>query len=629
MFFLPRLESSVARAVPRGDVMGAPRSIVAVDVGSTTTKAVLVTGGPQGYALSARAEAPTTVEQPEEDVMIGVRQALRQLERAAGRRLLAGDRLITPQRAGEGADFFAVASSAGGGLQMLVTGLMKALTAESAERAALGAGAVVVDVICLDDGRPVLERIRRIRDFRPDIILLAGGTDEGNPSHVVGLAEYVAAARPVPRRGGPRRVPVIYAGNRRAREYVQRLLDGVVDLSIVDNLRPRMEKEHLEPVRAEIHRLFLEHVMAHAPGYGELIEWAGGQIRPTPAAVGRVIQALAQRYGVNVVAFDIGGATTDVFSVFDGAFHRSVGANLGMSYSLGNVFMTARADGISRWLPFAVDEFSLRNWSYNKVIRPWTLPETVAELLLEQAVGREALRLSFAHHKKVAAGLRGVSTRPTFDTALLDRRTGETLIDPGRIDVLAGGGGLLSHAPRPAQALLMLLDAVEPHGLSRVYLDRLGVFPHLGVVAEAYPDIAEEVLRRQALLPLGTCLGLAARGRPGAPVAEVDLRWPGGRQERRRLRLGDLEVVPLQRDERVELAVRPRGGVDAGAGPGRPVAAEVAGGEVGLVLDARGRPLALHRDAVRRRAQVAGWLAAVGAYEPDQLRAVSLEEGAS
>ena len=98
-------------------------------------------------------------------------------------------------------------------------------------------------------------------------------------------------------------------------------------LTLTENVRPVLEKENLGPARAKIHDLFLEHVMAQAPGYKKLISWAGAPIMPTPAAVGRIMETIAQKQGINLIGVDIGGATTDVFSVFQGIFNRTVSAN--------------------------------------------------------------------------------------------------------------------------------------------------------------------------------------------------------------------------------------------------------------------------------------------------------------
>jgi uncharacterized protein (TIGR01319 family) len=132
----------------------------------------------EGYRLIARGEAPTTVEAPFDDVTIGVLNAMRELEEVTGRTLLTDNKVFIRSSLDNdaGADLYVSTSSAGGGLQMMVMGVVKTMTAESAQRAALGAGAIVMDVIAIDDGRKDYERIQRIRSLRPDMVLLAGGT---------------------------------------------------------------------------------------------------------------------------------------------------------------------------------------------------------------------------------------------------------------------------------------------------------------------------------------------------------------------------------------------------------------------------------------------------------------------
>jgi len=595
-------------------------SIVAVDVGSTTTKAILIEETETGYRLKARGSAPTTVEAPQEDVMIGVTSALEELAKTAGRPFMDGTDFIVPGTDQAGADLFIATSSAGGGLQMLVTGLIKILTAESAERAALGAGAIVTEVVSLDDGRLVVDRIRRIREVRPDIVLIAGGTDDGNVAHVLSLAEYVAAARPPSRYGADESVPVVYAGNAKAREMAKRTLRDFPHVSVVDNIRPTLEEEVLEPVRGEIHRLFLEHVMANAPGYDRLLGETNRHVQPTPLAVGKVMQLMARRYEVNVVGVDIGGATTDVFSVIEGLFNRSVSANIGMSYSAGNVFVQATADNILRWLPFVTDERTLRDWTYNKMIRPTTLPQNLDDLLLEHAVGREALRLSFEEHHRIAVELKGIRVARTFDDVFDQTSTGQPLIKPGHVDVIIGSGGLLSHAPRRAQALMLLIDSLQPQGFTRMYVDSVFMMPHLGALSDLHPDMAEEVLLNDCLVPLGTLI--APGGAPvvaGRRVADVTITYPDGTVQKEVMVGGELQVLPLSADDRAEFSVVPRGGLDLGDGPGRAVTVELAGGVVGVVLDGRGRPVQFESSPDRRAQQLLNWATALNAYPEETL----------
>src|SRR6266571_2305981 len=209
------------------------QSILATDCGSTTTKAILIERQADGFHLVVRGEAPTTVEAPFEDVTRGVLNAVREVEELAGRKILDGDRIRTPRRGDEGVDLFLSTSSAGGGLQMTVSGLVLQMTGESAQRAALGAGAIVMDVIALNDGRRPHEKIRRLRQLRPDMILLSGGTDGGDVRRVAEMAEILAAADPKARLGAGYELPVIFAGNQAAQGVVRECLESCTALSVV------------------------------------------------------------------------------------------------------------------------------------------------------------------------------------------------------------------------------------------------------------------------------------------------------------------------------------------------------------------------------------------------------------
>lgn len=576
------------------------RSILATDCGSTTTKAILIEKRGDEYRLVVRGEAPTTVEAPFDDVTIGVLNAIREVEELSGRKILEGERILKPSADGKtGVDAFFSTSSAGGGLQMTVCGVVKAMSAESAQRAALGAGAIIMDVIAVDDGRKDYEKVRRVRELRPDMILMSGGTDGGTVRHLVELAEMLVAADPRPRLGANVKLPVIFAGNKDAREPVAELLSERADLRAVDNLRPQLDRENLGPAREAIHELFLQHVMQQAPGYGKLSEWVSAGIMSTPNAVGRIIQTIAEQTGKNVLAVDIGGATTDVFSVFGGIFNRTVSANLGMSYSVCNVLAEAGAANIMRWAPFDLSESELRNSLRNKMIRPTTIPETVADLRIEQAVAREALSLAFEHHKSLARGLKGVQQTRTVGELLTQEATGKTLVDLMALDMIVGSGGVLSHAPRRAEAAYMMLDAYQPQGLTMLAVDSIFMMPQLGVLSTVHPQAAAEVFERDCLVKLGHVIAPVGLQREGEEAVTVIL---DGKAET--VPFGTLRVIPLPANQKASIAVRPARSLNVGAGKGKPVETEVEGGLVGLIIDARGRPLQLPDDSAKRIAKL-------------------------
>ena len=595
------------------------RSILATDCGSTTTKAILIEKREDEYQLIVRGEAPTTVEAPVEDVTAGVINAITEVEELAGRKLLDNGIILKPQNGDEGVDIYISTSSAGGGLQMMVAGVVRNLTGESAERAALGAGAIVMDVIASNDKRLPHEKIERIRHLRPDMLLLSGGVDGGTTSHVVELAEIIAAARPRPRLGIAYELPLIYAGNTDARDAIQERLQDVMALDMVDNLRPVLERENLMPTRHKIQEQFLDHVMAHAPGYKKLIDWTDAPIMPTPGAVGEIIQTVSEQQDIKVVGVDIGGATTDVFSVFknregEPIFNRTVSANLGMSYSVSNVLAEAGLENVLRWVPFEIEVGDLRNRVKNKMIRPTTIPQTLQELILEQAIAREALRLAFEQHKQLAVELRGVQQQRTISEAFSQAESGQTLVNMTALDMIVGSGGVLSHAPRRQQAMLMMIDAFQPEGITHLAVDSIFMMPQLGVLAQVNPEAATQVFERDCLIHLGTAIVPVGVAKDGDECLTVQISGSGMSPVDENIPFGELRRYLLPSGEKATLKLQPSRRFDLGAGNGHAVEAEVTGGIVGLVIDTRGRPLEIPADAAQRVAQLTKWQTSLDTY---------------
>jgi uncharacterized protein (TIGR01319 family) len=472
-----------------------------------------------------------------------------------------------------------------------------------------------MDTFSTNDKRRPHEQIERIRQLRPDMILMAGGTDGGTRKHVVALAERIRAARPRTRLGGGFNLPVIYAGNKEVRGDVEELLNDVCDLETVDNVRPILENENLGPARDKIHDLFMEHVMAQAPGYDKLMTWTDAPIMPTPGAVGLIMQTIARQREINILGVDIGGATTDVFSVFTEIFNRTVSANLGMSYSVSNVLAEAGLPSILRWVPFDIDEKMLRNRIGNKMIRPTTIPQTLEELKIEQAIAREALRLAFIQHKEFAVGLKGVQQERTIADAF--RQSGsDSLVQMMDLDLLVGSGGVLSHAPRRVQSMRMMIDAFAPEGITELAVDSIFMMPHLGVLSTVNEEAATQVFEKDCIIYLGTCIAPLGAVKQDRPAVKVSLRMPSGEVINEVVDAMELRLYEASHDDEVQATLTPlQGQLDLGAGPGKVLNKTLRGGLVGIVIDTRGRPdIQIPTEPKQRVAMLERWVTALGEY---------------
>ena len=591
--------------------------ILATDCGSTTTKAILIEYKDGEYRLTYRGEAPTTVEAPFEDVTRGVLNAIIELEELSGRTILNGESMISPSSGERGIDIYISTSSAGGGLQMMVGGVVRNMTGESAQRAALGAGAIVMDILASNDGRLYHEKVKRIRELRPDMVLLSGGVDGGTVSHVVELAEIIKTANPKPRLGMNYKLPIIYAGNDKAQDNVKDTLGNISDLLMVPNIRPTLEKENLKPSRDKIHDLFMEHVMAQAPGYNKLMEWTDCPIMPTPGAVGEIIKKISEVENISVVGVDIGGATTDVFSVFNGEFNRTVSANLGMSYSICNVLSEAGVENVSRWVPFEIDSLKLTNRIANKMIRPTTIPQTLEDLKIEQALAREALRLSFIQHKEFAVSLKGVQQERTISDTFDQKISGQTIVDMRKLDLIVGSGGVLSHAPRRSQAMRMLIDSFLPVGITQIAVDSIFMMPQLGVLSTLHEQAALEVFHKDCLIKLGSCICPIGQYKKNQELFSYIISRENNKYEGV-IKSGDLILLALPNEE-YDCTLIPNANVDLGFGKGNEFEGVVYGGEVGVVLDGRGREIIFSEDNNNRINQILNWSNKSNEYGKEQI----------
>jgi hypothetical protein len=268
-----------------------------------------------------------------------------------------------------------------------------------------------------------------------------------------------------------------------------------------------------------------------------------------------------------------------------------------------------------RWVPFDVDEEYLRDQIKNKMIRPTTIPQSLASLVIEQALAREALRLAFDQHKLLATGLKGVQRVKSLDEVFAEGDDGGTFIKMMELDLLVGSGGVLSHAPRRNQSMHMMIDAFLPEGFTQLGVDSIFMMPHLGVLAQVHPDAAEQVFDRDCMIYLGPVIAPSGTTRFGDTVGEYNIDFGGGKTESGKLIFGELKLFadfPVGAEGTLEF--NPTRRFDVGEGNGKPLKRKIKGGVVGLVIDGRGRPLGLNPDHAERRKQLMQWGEIMNSY---------------
>ena len=455
------------------------KPVLLIDFGSTYTKVTAV--DVDAPRLLGTANSYTTVQT---DVNDGLADALKQLERKTGK-----------------LDFVAryACSSAAGGLRMLASGLVPELTAEAAKTASLGAGAKVLKTYAFQLNEDDAEEIKAID---PDIFLLCGGTDGGNTACIVHNAEVLHEI------GGD--YPIILAGNRNAARTCSRILEGR-EVHVTENVMPAFGTLNIEPTQQVIREVCLNRII-EAKGLSKASELISGIMMPTPSAVMAAIKLLAEgtetQKGIgDLVAVDVGGATTDVYSVAEGLpddprtalrglpepyIKRTVEGDIGMRYSIKGITeaaglkKTAEIAGLSEERMQEIVEFFAAHTD--------RLPYDEETQRADEALASMAVRVAMTRHAGRLSEIFGLGGLQLI-------QTGKNLLNVDRFIVT--GGSLIHTAHTGRIASYGFFDEEDPGSLKprkcRVLVDRSYIIAAMGLLSQHDPEAALTILKEELI----------------------------------------------------------------------------------------------------------------------------------
>ena len=543
--------------VKREELMQDKELIVITDVGSTTTKAVLLKKESSGFKIIEIYNSPTTVEKPQENVNLGVFNAIRKLEEKSNLKILNSKAGSSNFEFSENV-LYLTTSSAGGGLQILVIGLTLFDSASSGERTAYGAGGVILDTFAIDDKRTSLEQMQEMNILHPDIILMCGGIDGGAVSSLLRLGEILQLADPSPKFGEKNKIPLVFAGNIAAQPFISSLFKDRFELYLAPNIRPTMKTENLIPAREKIHKLFMDNVMEQAPGYSELKKKVSDNIIPTPLGVIRSLQLISQNLEENVMSVDIGGATTDVFSNIQGEYFRTVSANYGLSYSISNVLKDAEFENIRKWLPENLDDNYIRNYISNKMLYPTFNPTDDFQIAIEQAIAREAIGMSKKQHLKMNFNTANVGflekvkyrdLEKIMEMFYFEKEKEKHSFHIFDINIMIGAGGVISHTQNKNQAFAMIIDGFQPQGITEIWRDKDFITPHLGKLSEVNEKLASQLLENDCFEKLGIYIKVMGKKfKEGHQVMEIS-----NQNETHKIKVNELLYWESDAEETLEI----------------------------------------------------------------------------
>jgi len=567
-------------------------TVLGIDVGTVNTRALLFDVVEGQYSFIASGAAPTTLDAPYHDPAEGMIRAVRQLQEVTGRDLLEPQgRLIIPVQAdGSGIDRMVITYSTGQPLRMVVAGLLADVSLESAQRLAATTYGQVVESIGLNDRRRVEAQLDAVLRAGPDLVLFAGGTEGGASRSLGRMVDLMTlVCRVLPQEKRPE---IIYAGNQALSGRIQEILEKWTPVRNAPNIRPTIDVEDLNQAEGVLSQAVTRVRLRQMPGLAAMASFCSAPPLPTACAFGRVIRYLSKVYDSSkgVVGIDLGAGSTLMAAGQAGKLSLLV-APYGMGQGVARVLDQTELDDITQWLPLHIPDDVVRDYLWQKAVRPSSLPANQDTLAIEQALARQVLRMTRQQFQ---------ARYPSFQGQLYD-------------PILASGA-TLSQAATPVQSLLMLLDGLQPVGITNLALDQNSLTPALGAIAEFLPLLTVQVLDSGAFPRLATVISPLSDAKYGTPILEARLEYEqGGGEQGIEVRKGGLVALPLQpgqvaflhlkclRDTRVD----PRSSK-------RNVKYKIIGGACGAVIDGRGRPLELPPDASRRRDQLKKWAMALG-----------------
>lgn len=573
-------------------------SVLAIEIGTVSTRVILFDIVEGRYRFLGQGAVPTTAGAPFNDISIGVKHALDELHDITGRVLFddSGQLVVPSQPNGIGVGACVATVSVGPPLKVVAIGLLEDVSTESAKNLASTTYAQVVETMSLNDRRDMVERLDTILQKRPDLIIVAGGTEGGAKRSVISLLESVGLAcylMPT-----DQRPEVLYAGNSELVRNVQEAMGSLVNLHIAPNVRQSYESEQLTPSQPALAQIFRVVRSRQMRGIQEVDSWTGNRLMPAATAFGRTIRFISKEYAntkKGVLGVDVGASATTVASAFSGDLRISTHPGLGLGENLPEILSLCPMEDIMRWIAIDIPETYVRDYIFNKAIYPSSLPITSEELAIEQGIACQAMHLAIRRASEAYP-----SDLPGSMPGLLPW-----------FEPIIASGSVLTKAPDRNQTLMMIINGLQPTGVTTVALDRNNLAACLGAAAEVTPLLTIQSLDAANFINLCTVITPIGKAAVDTPILRVRMSREDGTESEVEVKQGSLAALRLPAGQAGTLHLTPLHRFDVGMGGfGRGGTVKVVGGTLGILIDARGRPLRIPSDPVQRLELLNKWLAA-------------------
>jgi hypothetical protein len=575
-------------------------SILAVDFGSVHTRALLFDVVDGEYRLVARGQTRTTIGFPIDDVNIGVGRILKDISEATGRRFFnERGQIITPEQSDRsGVDHYITTASAGRPIQVVMVGLVPNISIASALRATSASYIEPVAEIHLEDGLSEEERINHIILSRPDLIFISGGTDGGAKSALLDLLNLLQlAVKLIPEQIRP---TVLYAGNKKLADKAKDLLGDLTKVLISPNVRPTEEEEELEPAQILLGQAYDEHKERHGFSFRNVASMTSSGILPTAQGFATLTEFFAQTLGENALSIDVGSTTTVLSMSVHKDINTAVRTDIGMGHSAYSLLQGIDEESITEWLPFYLQPDELVTYTLNKRLRPATVPMNLREMYIEHALLRAGIRYMLSDARLNWDNL------PLYD-------------DMPHIGLIIGAGATLTGTGYSALDMLLMVDAIQPTGVTHIKADPHGVIPALGALALREPNAVVQLIDDAIIDHLGTVISVSGNPSIGSRAMNLKITTDDGEEFEHEIEGGRLWLLPLPENVSLNVQIKLSRGLTIGNKSKLKI--NLHGGQAGVLFDARGRSLSMGATPEERAENMPHWFATVTEQDPVEIPA--------
>ena len=575
------------------DLSQQTQTVLGLDLGAIHTRAALFGIEDGKYRLLGQGTAPSTLgagQYPGE----GVGKSLERLQRGTDYQLLsANGRLIQPATSGNaGLDQVFLSLSSGPTLRTVALGLTRKKSLAAVKALTDSRLSECTGVFGLADLADESGLVDRLVEIRPDLLILTGGETGGAEDAVkrlINVARNYCLLLPPPLRPS-----ILFAGNEALESWVKRRIEPLAPVMITSNLLSSRGGYDLVPAQSRLDSILSRFWVGRVPGLRDVLRLTDKPVTTASAGMERMVRFLSRsgrgESQRGVIALDLGGAHTSLAAGLNGSL-----ASLDQDAweFLSDDTRTESIKAIRKWLSEEIEPDQVAQYLHQHRLHPELVPVTGPELAIEMALAR--VRLGQSVQKLV-------------------RNFPELPYDPDRgwsvsFEPIIASGSVLTQAAHPGQTMLMLLDGLQPCGVTTLVLDQHHLLPLLGAIAETNQVLPVQIMETDAFLNLGTVITPVSTVPDGERVMTLEVTKESGSSFSVEIPQGVLRRVVIQVGEPATLKLIPEKNTDVGlGGAGIGGRLKIRGGVLGLVVDARGRPLKLPEKDEERVALIQRWL---------------------